>query len=560
MSRLSICTLIVHSLDPDKSATTMSMQLASLSDSKPSTFRLRSRNQSINRVVWLCCSFAMLTAIFPVARACFRVEVSYNEGWNIYNTVALVNHQQLYPVRYGWKTVNYPMLSFEILAQLHRVTQEYLFTARALSLVGLAGTSFLIGAIVRILGSSRQAAMLAGFYCLALFTTDADIYVGVDDPQMFAQIFFLTGLLVYLWRRYSLLAVAAAALFFVVGGSIKHNQIDIPLTVLIDLFLLTPRRALWFTMSGLGLAWASVALNIHFGGPYFLAQTLLPRSWTITKAADNLVNVLGPILAPFMAATYMAFLLRKEKHLRIASLLLVTSVLLGGFFGGGGGVSINSLFSALLAVAILTGLFFQQLWKSDLIHNQNEASDEDLDNGILQQNWPKSPYLANEIKPNTFSWQFLAPLFFFAWLIIPWLLVPAINSGFNRRQWDPVLRLQETVAAQKRFDDETTMLRSLQGPAICESLLRCYFAGKPYTFDPFNSTRLIRFGKLDPSPVINNLDHRYYAAVQFDDDPVQKERSSERFDPAIEAAIEENYVPALANEDGEIYVPRSAPH
>jgi hypothetical protein len=102
------------------------------------------------------------------------------------------------------------------------------------------------------------------------------------------------------------------------------------------------------------------------------------------------------------------------------------------------------------------------------------------------------------------------------------------------------------------------MLHNLPGPAICESLLRCYFAGKPYIFDPFNTTRLIQFGKLDPKPMIEGLRQQRYAAVQFDY-PVQKERSSERFDPAIVGAIEQSYVPALVNEDGEIYVPRTKP-
>jgi hypothetical protein len=41
------------------------------------------------------------------------------------------------------------------------------------------------------------------------------------------------------------------------------------------------------------------------------------------------------------------------------------------------------------------------------------------------------------------------------------------------------------------------------------------------------------------------------------DSPIQQERQSERFDPAVEAAIEQNYVPALTNADGEIYVPRT---
>jgi len=203
------------------------------------------------RIVWICACLALATAIVPFVRAFFRVEVDYNEGWNVYNASIVADYHLLYREKYAWTTVNYPMLSFFIQAQLHRLTHDYLFTARAVSVLSLTCCSVLVGAIVRSLSGSWQASTLAGFYCLALFCTDADIYVGMDDPQMFAQVFFLAGLLVYLWRRESLLAIACAALLFVVGGCIKHNPIDFPLAVLLELALISLRRALWF--SGWGL-------------------------------------------------------------------------------------------------------------------------------------------------------------------------------------------------------------------------------------------------------------------------------------------------------------------
>jgi hypothetical protein len=388
-----------------------------------------------------------------------------------------------------------------------------------------------------VLGASRQAAVLAGFFCLSLFATDADSFFGADDPQMFAQVFFLGGLLLYVWRRSSMIALAGAALLFVIGGSFKPNAIDIPLAVLIDLTLLAPRRALWFVTSGAGLAAISVGLNIHFGGPYFLAEEMMPRSWTLVKALHGMLNMLGPVLFPLLAAMYMAFLLRKERHLRIASLLLVTSVLVGSFFSGGAGVSINAFFSVLLAVAILCGLLWDRIWSSNGIHREPARNAEmSLLDRVGHRVW--------------------APAVFFAWLLIPWLLVPAISSGFDRNQWDPVRRLIGTAAEEKRFEFEVGTLRSLPGPAICESLMRCYYAGKPYVIDPFNATRLIQFGKITPEPIIEELRRHTYGAVQLDN-AIQQEDGGDRFDPAIVAAIKENYVPALINQDGEIYVPRS---
>jgi len=486
-------------------------------------------------LVVLCACFALLTLAFPVSRAFFRVEVSYNEGWNIYNAKTLVDHQLLYPVAYGWRSVNYPMLSFAIVAQLHQVTHDYLFTARMMSLIGLAGSSFLVGAIVRRLGASRQAAVLAGFFCVGMFATDADVYVGSDDPQMFAQIFFLAGLLLYLWRRSSGFAIAGAALLFVVGGSIKHNPIDFPLAVLIDLALVAPRRAMWFSLCGLSLAATSVALNIHFGGPYCIVQLTSPRSWQLSKAGGDMVTMMGPLLLPFVAAICMAYVARKDAKRRIATILLATSMLVGGYFGGGRGVSYNAFFSALLAIAILCGLAWDRLWKM----MESETA------GVIGD-YSRRPGLG------------FAPAIFFAWLAIPWLLVPAINSGFDRNKWDPMRRMQETKLAERRFDHETAVLRNLYGPALCESLLRCYYAGKPYEVDPFNATRLIRFGKIDAKPIIEDLRLHRYAAVQLDS-PIQQERHSDRFDPAVEAAIEQNYVPVLTNADGEIYVPRTVP-
>jgi hypothetical protein len=468
------------------------------------------------RIPALCACFALATAIVPFARAFFRVEVNYNEGWNIYNAGIVANHQLLYPVKYAWTTVNYPMLSFFILAQLHRLTHDYLFTARAVSLLSLIGCSLLVGAIVRNLTGSWRASSLAGFYCLALFCTDADFYVGADDPQMFAQVFFLAGLLLYLWRRQSFFALTAAALLFVVGGSIKHNPIDFPLALLLELCLVSLRRAIWFSVWGLLFAGIAVALNTHFGGPAFLSQLLAPRGYSAIHALSQLVDVFGPLLLPFCVALFTAFILRKDEKRRIAAILLATTLVVGGYFGGGQGVSINALFSALLAMAILIGLFSQEVVSG-------------------RWEWANRPQ------------RVYAPLLLFGWLIIPWIISGNLN---------PIESMHDIAAEQRRFDQDVALLRDRPGPALCESLLRCYFAGKSYDYDPFNATRFIRLGKLDASTILEEIHRKEYGAVQLDS-RAQDEKGSERFEPSILAAIQSNYVPALEQEDTVIYVPKA---
>jgi hypothetical protein len=442
--------------------------------------------------------------------------VNYNEGWNIYNASIVANHQLLYPAKYAWTTVNYPMLSFFIFAQLHRLTHDYLFTARVVSLLSLICCSLLVGTIVRSLTGSWRSSSLAGFYCLALFCTDADFYVGADDPQMFAHVFFLAGLLIYLWRRQSFFALATAALLFVVGGNIKHNPIDFPLAVLLELCFTSLRRALWFSAWGLLFAAVSVVLNIHYGGPAFVGELLAPREYSPAHALDQLVNVFGPVLLPFCVALWTAYILRKDEKRRIAAILFFTTLVVGGYFGGGRGVSINALFSALLALAILIGLFFQ------------EASSE-------RWEWARRPQAV------------YAPPLLFAWLTIPWIISGNLN---------PLHSMREIVSQQRRFDEDVALLRDRPGPAICESLLRCYFAEKPYRYDPFNATRFIQLGKLDAATIIGEIRQHEYGAIQLDL-PIQDEKDSERFDPSVLAAIDENYRPVRSHEDAVIYVPKA---
>ncbi len=471
-------------------------------------------------IVLGCALFALLTAVYPFARAAFRVEVDYNEGWNIYNTARFAHGIQLYPVAYGWQTVNYPMLSFAIMAFLHRFTHDYLFTARVVSLLSLVACSVLAGAVVHHLCRSRPAAILTGFLTLGIFCTNADAYVGMDDPQLLAQLFFLLGFYLYIRQRDHLGAVIASAAIFVFAGNIKHNPLDFPLAVLIDLILLSWRRALAFSAAGLALAAASIPLNIYLGGPFFLTEMLAPRSYSVEKIFDIITNVLGPLLIPSLLGLLVAFLLLRDPRRRPAGLLFFTSLLVGSAFGGGIGVSVNTFFSCMIALAMVLGLAFA-----------------DLEQGRWA--WTSKRLFGTPVRV------LAAPVLFL------WLIIPAAVAGIA----NPVASLAETVQAQHRFDVEVGFLRQHPGPQICESLLRCYFAGQPYLYDPFNATRLIRFHKLDPHLVLDGLDHGTYSAVEMDH-PLD-EVESERFPAVLFDSIRNHYQPALVDDDVAIYVPKT---
>ena len=472
----------------------------------------------------MCLAITLLAAAVPFLRAFYRVEIDYNEGWNIYNAATVAAHGWLYPLKYGWTSVNYPMLSFVIMAQLHRVTHEYLFTARVVSLLSLLASGALVAAIVhRLAGKGWRAPVLAGMFVVALFCANTDYYVGMDDPQMLAQVFFLAGLYVYISRRDGLVAIFFAALLFVVGGFIKHNPIDFPLAVLIDLMLISRWRAAWFSVCGLALVAVGLALNVHYGGPHFIDQLLAPRSYSWSKAAVQLSIVLALILLPFGVAVSMAWRLRGDRVRRIAVIFFAVSLLLGGYFGGGNGVSVNSLFSAMLAVAILLGLSLAET---------RDAT-------------PRSWFVSRPIV---------------AVALFLWLLIPLAISG----RWDVRGVMREKRAAQARFDDEVAAMKAQPGTALCESLLRCYAAGKPYLYDPFNATRLVELRKLNQDEMVRSIEERRYGVIQLgaplgDEASIERRDSAmhERFTPEMLRAIQQNYVLAMQDGNFALYLPAS---
>jgi hypothetical protein len=462
-------------------------------------------------VLWFCIAFTVQVGIFPVLRIFFPHQMNYNEGWNVYNATAITNHQLLYPVKYGWTTVNYPMLSFVLMAQLHKITHDYLFTARIISLLSLVGTAIVIRAIVIKLGGTNWGASLAGLFCYAIFCTTARGYVGADDPQLLAQFIFISGLYVYLLHRESYSNIALAALIFVIGGSIKHNQIDIPLAVMIDLAFISLSRTAWFGACGVVMAAISVLVQQHFGGPYLISELAGGRIFHISVMLHTGFDSVGLVFPSLLFSIYIGWLVLRDPERRIAGILLFLGLSLGSYFAGASGVAVNIFFSTFMAMAVLLGLFFST--------------------------------------PNNAEW---------AWANKPKIMtiIPVIIflSLYLAGGLDSFSGYREIKKSKPEFIAETSFLTAHPGPAICESILLCNFAGKPFIYDPFNATRLINDGKLDPNVIIDAIHQRRYAAIEISSS-LANPTHSQHFTPAIMAAIQSTYVPGLAFPDTVIYVP-----
>lgn len=93
----------------------------------------------------------LISVAVPIATIGFDIEKIYNEGWNAYHAARVAAGEPLYtgdPAR----LVNYPFLSFYLVASLKPIFGDVLMIGRGLNLVAFVMTAILSGLIIRRLG------------------------------------------------------------------------------------------------------------------------------------------------------------------------------------------------------------------------------------------------------------------------------------------------------------------------------------------------------------------------------------------------------------------------
>jgi hypothetical protein len=121
--------------------------------------------------------------------------------------------------------------------------------------------------------------------------------------------------------------------------------------------------------------------------------------------------------------------------------------------------------------------------------------------------------------------------------------------------------------AEQSFLAEAEYISNKHGPAICESLLLCYRAGKPFMIDPFNSRQFILSGRLDENKLIERIIAKEFAVVQLRadicDDPevvfchiLHNQRKFSRFTDNVLYTVDRYYRIAWRSQDGTFYVPK----
>jgi hypothetical protein len=204
-----------------------------------------------------------------------------------------------------------------------------------------------------------------------------------------------------------------------------------------------------------------------------------------------------------------------------------TSVLVWGFaishilafvFAGGGGADLNHLFDPIVALALIGGVAL--------------------------------PFAVRASERVRYGSALLAVL-----LIVPYylgvltMLAPHVQEDAGTFRSIPQLEQEFAAAAQ--------FVTSQPGPALCESLLLCFEAGKPQEFDAFIVDQQVKTGQVPEAAVLKMLDDRRFGTIQLNVPAGEPLAAAERmrFSQAFMAKLLATYRPAMRTSNHTIFTP-----
>jgi hypothetical protein len=460
----------------------------------------------------LAAALALLHLALPLAALPQLVARNYNEGWNAYHADAVGSERPLYPEPAALFPNNYPPLSFPVVAFTGRVIGDPLRAGRMLSLLAFLVVSAEIAWLALRYTGSLGLGAFAGLLFAAYMGAAFDDYVAMNDPQLLAHALMLGGLGIVSGGR-SPGRLFAAALLMTLGGLAKHNLIALPLAVTAWLFG-RDRRAFgsWLAAAALVAAAALAALFCLFGSSVF-ASVLGPRTISLEIAAWVSAGWLASLAAPLAIGLLGAREAWCDADGRLLALYAALSLVLGFAASAGEGVSYNAYFDLLIALSLL------------------------------------GPFLISRVAVLVPTGVRVIPL---GALALALLLGPLIEAP------DALLRLPARLDENARLEaatrEDVAYLAAREGPAVCETLALCFWAGKPAGVDLFNSQQLFRSGRADEDALFERVAEGAFGTVQLVGLPAN--RDDERVSGQLARALQLHYVTDRVSANGVFLRPR----
>jgi len=389
-----------------------------------------------------------------------QVPLDPNEGWNAYHALAAIGGRALYPHAPDLMANNYPPLSFYLVGAIGTLTGDAIVAGRLISLA-----SFLVIAVALIaLLRQWRAGWAASLFASLAFAANlliASNYVAMNDPQLLGHALQILGLL--LVARRDPMPIGGA-LLMAAGLFVKHNLVALPLAA--TLWLIGQDWKAWTRFVLTGLAAGLIGLGvIRIFGINLLAEIFSPRLLAFANFQLAALQFLAWAALPILVSIWLLWRYPPDRWMRLAIPYAVIAIALGGFFAAGDGVDTNVFFDTTIALGLTGGLAVARFAPSGRLFA---------------------------------ALAYLAPL---AVLLV-------VDFHDRNFAFQPAFRHQAAsdIAFLKRHD----------GPAICEELALCYWAGKDASVDVFNMGEAFATGARSDRPLIDNISHCRFAAMQFD--------------------------------------------
>jgi hypothetical protein len=470
--------------------------------------------------LWIAAGLILLVAAalslrLPVARLASPVSVNYNEGWNAYREAQAAAGQPLYAIPPALHVTNYPPIWFHLVGTAPRLGLGFNDAGRMLSLVSVILLGVLACGISRSLRLSWPASVFSGLFFVTSLMLYSQDRIGMNDPQLFAMLFTVAGLLAYMQTlrsrdRTSWLLVSAAC--FTIGVFTKNNLLAFPLAVLLHMLWRRQTRALaLWCLTGIALAGLCFISTLWWDGRFFIQHLLRPRAYLPGAG----LRAFGIYCANFAAPLVMTVLWARAQPLRSAGGLIVLAfglthlVALG--FACGDGVARNIFFESIFITSIAVSAAI----------------------------------------PAASSRLVLA-----AWLLVALsaILVQLPHVLRNDAKTLPLLAEQE-----HDFIGLVHVVGEQKGQVLCEDLLLCFDAHQPLGFDSYYVHDQILAGTINEADILSMLRRRQFAMIEIGTpdmrDPVTT-RARRRFSAAFMRTLLETYRPDVMRSGYTLLVPR----
>jgi len=417
----------------------------------------------------------LLLLAIPLAALVYRStlfdQINYNEGWNAYYTSLLTQGRPLYYPPQALLTNNYPPLSFLVVAPLARLVGDALFAGRIVAWLAFALLSLTILALLRRIDGDWLAATFGASVFVSYMVVNYDIYVGMDDPQMLAHALILLGLYTYLRHERAAWAAIAAAALMSAGLFAKHNIIALPVALAGWLAIYDRRAGLRFVVTGILCGAAGIVASVGAFGPEFLTSLRMSRPYSAVRAWRHAIEWTVPMQAPLALSLFAVAPGVRDRHGVLFATYILVTLGLGYAVAGGDGTNFNLLFDAVIGGALGAGHLLARL-------------------------------------------ESLAPRLRL-WVIAAFAASTCLGAGLVGKK--EAFLIRPWIADQHRLEASTLkaveLVAAQPGPALCEPLSICYWAGKSFDFDPLNFAFGVAAGDKDLAAELHRIATGYYGVI-----------------------------------------------